>query len=321
MFDDSGTERVQWLDNGQEMKLRKGIVPVVQTPFDAGGEIDELSLVRLVKATMDGGAAGFLVPAVASEVAMLKDRERERLLELVLKTVDGRVPVIAGASADAAEECIRHGRAGAKLGASAWLVAVPQRCYREPAEALPFFERAAAGVDLPLVVQDLEWSGPGLDIRTIERLAERIPTLAGIKVETVPAGPKYTQVRKALGGDFYISGGWAAPQMIEALDRGVDAMIPECSMVVVYAKVFRLYSEGRRDDAVGLFRRLLPVLAFANQEIRTSIAFFKRLLVKKGIFENDLLRGEPYEWDKYNGRIAGELIEHYLSLEEECARI
>jgi len=301
------------------MKLRKGIVPVVQTPFDGGGKIDEPGLVRLVEATIESGAAGFLAPAVASEVSLLSGDERERVLELVLGSAGGRVPVIAGASADDPAECIRHGRAGAKLGASAWLVAVPQHCYQAPREVLPFFEKAAAGVDLPLVVQDLEWSGPGLDIATIEQLAERIPTLMGIKVETVPAGPKYSQVRRALGNDFYVAGGWAAPQMIEALDRGVDAMIPECSMVAVYSTVFRLHAGGRREEAVQLFRRLLPVLSFANQEIRTSIAFFKRLLVRKGVFESDVLRGEAYAWDEHNGRIAAELIELYLSLERECA--
>jgi 4-hydroxy-tetrahydrodipicolinate synthase len=176
----------------------------------------------------------------------------------------------------------------------------------------------AAGVDLPLVIQDLEWSGPGLSIGTIRELAGRIPSLIGIKVETVPAGPKYTQVREALGPGVWIAGGWAAPQMIEALDRGVDAMIPECSMVRVYARVFELHRSGARDEAVRLFRGLLPVLAFANQEIRTSIAFFKRLLVRKGLFAGETMRGEAFEWDEYNTRVAEELLQHYLELERSC---
>jgi len=115
------------------------------------------------------------------------------------------------------------------------------------------------------------------------RLEEQLPTLVGMKIETVPAGPKYTSVRTAMGEGFFISGGWAIPQLIEALDRGVDAMVPESALVRVFVAIYRAYARGRRDDAVRLFRQLLPLLAFSNQELYQSIAFFKRLLARKGL--------------------------------------
>lgn len=298
--------------------LRRGILPVVQTPFDAHGRIDEQSLVRLVQATLDAGACGLLVPAVASEVDSLSADERLRILTLVLDAAAGRVPILAGCSSPDPAESVRLALAARRLGAAAFLAAVPQSCYHDPSGTLPFFESIAVSADLPLVIQDLEWSGPGLSITVIEQLAARLPTLCGLKIETVPAGPKYTHVRRALGPGFFIAGGWAAPQMIEALDRGVDAMIPECSMVPVYDAVFQLHQSGHRARAAELFRSLLPVLAYSNQEIRTSIAFFKRLLVRKGIFECEFLRGQPFPWDEFNSRIAGELIRHYLDLESSC---
>lgn len=293
----------------------QGIVSVLQTPFQADLSIDETSLVRLIDSAITAGAAGFLAPAVASEVGFLSKRERERLLELIPAAIGGRVPFIAGASSENAAECAHYGKIGAKCGAQAWLVAIPEAVYANPSSVLPFVEVAAAAVDLPLVVQDLQWNGPGLSLKAIAELAERIPQLAGIKIETVPAGPKYSQVRAALGDRVWIAGGWAAPQMIEALDRGVDAMIPESSMVAVYRAVYELHRAGDRRAAIKLFRELLPVLAFANQEIRLCIGFFKRLLVEKRIFTAAHMRA-PFEWDEWNGRIAGELIGHYMALEE-----
>jgi 4-hydroxy-tetrahydrodipicolinate synthase len=298
--------------------LVPGIVPVVQTPFLPDSSLDLSSLRRLVSATLDAGASGFLVPAVASEVASLSPAERLTLLAEVLSTTQNRVPILAGCSSDDPAQCVQLALDARRLGASAYLVAVPQSCYHQPETTLPFFESIASRVDLPLVIQDLEWSGPGLPLDSIIQLAARLPTLAGIKIETVPSGPKYTAVRNALGPSFFISGGWAVPQMIEALDRGVDAMIPECSMVAVYARVFSLHRSGRRDDATALFRRLLPVLAFSNQDLRTSIAFFKRLLVRKGVFASDSLRGEAFAWDAYNTPIAEELIRLYFDLEAFC---
>jgi len=136
-----------------------------------------------------------------------------------------------------------------------------------------------------------------------------------MKIETVPAGPKYTLARSILGPDCWIAGGWAVPQMIEALDRGVDALVPECSMVRVYKAVERRYRNGDRAGATALFRQLLPILAFSNQEIGTSVAFFKRLLVKKGIFAHPHQRMPIPAWDPTSDHLTHELITHYLTVE------
>ena len=96
--------------------------------------------------------------------------------------------------------------------------------------------------------------------------------------------------------------------------------IPECSMIPVYVEIARLHAAGRRTAALELFREMLPILAYTNQEIRTSIAFFKELLVRRGIFRTAVLRGVPFVWDRYNRRIADELIELYLALEKRLSR-
>ena len=65
-----------------------------------------------------------------------------------------------------------------------------------------------------------------------------------------------------------------------------------------------------------LFQQLLPVLAFANQNLDTSNALFKRLLVRKGILQNAVMRYLDFAWDACQLRIADELIDYYLALEE-----
>jgi 4-hydroxy-tetrahydrodipicolinate synthase len=300
------------------VRLPRGIVPVLQTPFDEGGELDEASLSRLVESATAAGAAAFLAPAAASEVATLSDEERRRVVRVVSTATGGRVPLIVGASADAVDRCVEHAAVAREAGAAAFLVAVPNGLYGQPGKILAFFQDVAAGAgDLPLVIQDLEYGGPGLELSTIEELHRRLPNLVGLKIEAVPAGLKYTAVREALGEAVHISGGWAVPQMIEALDRGVDAMMPEASMVPVYVAIDRAHRSGQRERSRRIFDALLPVLAYTNQEIATSIAFFKRLLAHKGIFSTEGMRQAGFRWDRFNERIAEELIEHYLALEEE----
>jgi dihydrodipicolinate synthase/N-acetylneuraminate lyase len=297
------------------VRLPQGIVGVVQTPFLSDGAIDEASLNRLVEASIVGGVSGLVAPAVASEVESLSRSERERIVRVIRDASGGRVPLIVGASSNDIDESASYGRFAASLGAIAFLVAVPADFYGEPGRIVSDFATIAARVDLPMIVQDLQWNGPGLELECIREMVERIPNFAGLKIETVPAGPKYTLVREALGQTIYLAGGWAVPQLIEALDRGVDALMPECSMAPVYTCIDALHRAGRRDAAVRLFRELLPVLSYTNQEIRTSIAFFKELLVRKKIFRTAAMRGAPFAWDDHNRRIAEELIEHYLMIE------
>ena len=298
--------------------LPRGIISVLQTPFAANGAVDDASLVKLIEAAIHSGVNGFLAPVVASEVDLLSREEREAIIRLVAATVGGRVPFIVGASSRDIDECRHYAELAGLANAAAYLVAVPPALYSRPDEVPGFFRAISASTDLPLIIQDLEWNGPGLSISTLNRLKELAPTLAGVKIETVPAGPKYTAVRRAFGSGFFIAGGWAVPQMIEALDRGVDALIPESSMVGVYAAIFRAHASGDRAEAVRIFRQLVPVLTFTNQEIGLSVAFFKRLLERKGIFQSAAMRQPWSGWDEYNLRIADELIDHYLVLEKDC---
>jgi dihydrodipicolinate synthase/N-acetylneuraminate lyase len=299
--------------------LPRGIVPLLETPFLENGSIDYESLHKLVEHSIKGGANGLTAPLVASEVQALSIAEREELVQTAAQAIGGRLPFIVGASAEDPEVCRRFAKLAEKVEAAAYLVAVPNALYGRVPELLSFFRSIAVVSTTPLIIQDLQWNGPGLDLDTIRRLRDDLPTLAGLKIETVPAGAKYTTVRDAIGKDLYISGGWAVPQLIEALDRGVDAMIPECALTPVYAAIYRAYSSGNRDEAVRIFQELIPVLVFSNQELYHSIAFFKRMLVRGKLIQNPSMRSPGYSWDRYSLRVADELIEYYFALQARCS--
>ncbi len=128
---------------------------------------------------------------------------------------------------------------------------------------------------------------------------ERVPAFRCLKVEVVPAGPKYTAVLEATGGRLHVSGGWAADQMIEALDRGVDVFMPT-AMTGIYDKIFRAHEAGDRDTARRWFQRILPVLAFTRQHLDVSIHFYKRLYQHRGIFDTALTRQRTVGYDAYH---------------------
>src|SRR5437762_1570975 len=122
-------------------------------------------------------------------------------------------------------------------------------------------DRLAAGVDgllYPVVASEVS-----------HLTASELQPFRCIKVETVPAGSKYTAILGATGGRLNVSAGWAVPQLIEALDRGIHAVTPG-GLHWVIVDVVRRYRAGDRASARALFDRLLPILGWQNQHIDIS---------------------------------------------------
>lgn len=290
-----------------------GIITVLNTPFDANNHIDLAALRAHACYAINAGVSGFLVPAMASEVDKLTLAERDSIVEAVLEESSGRVPVIGGASAASASERIAIARRLVAAGCAGVLVSIPyendeqySRAVHEVAETAPPF----------LMLQDWDPTGYGVPVATLVRLFEEVEPFRAVKIEVVPAGPKYTEILQATGGRLHVSGGWAVMQMIEALDRGVHAIMPT-AMHHTYVRIRALYMHGKRDEARALFNRLLPILAFSNQHLDISIQFFKRLLHAQGIYPTASVRAPILPFDEAHERIARELITYAIALESE----
>jgi 4-hydroxy-tetrahydrodipicolinate synthase len=72
-----------------------GIIPVMLTPFDDNGAIDWDGLGALIHWYLAKGAEGLFAVCQSSEMQCLSLAERTDIAEFTVKTVSGRVPVIA----------------------------------------------------------------------------------------------------------------------------------------------------------------------------------------------------------------------------------
>jgi 4-hydroxy-tetrahydrodipicolinate synthase len=291
----------------------KGIITVLNTPFTDDDAIDVEGLARNVENAIAAGVAGVLVPAMASEVDKLSDAERELMVGTVLDIAGGRVPVIGGASALTQAERIRWTKALVGLGCNGVLVSVP---FEDEAIYEREVREIAACEPPLLMIQDWDARGYGVPVPLVARLSEEIACFKSLKIEVVPAGVKYSEVLRATGGGLHVAGGWAVMQMIEALDRGVDAFMPT-GMHRIYARIYDLYVSGKREEARELFENVLPVLAFSNQHLDISIHFFKRLLHAQGVYATARVREPILPFDAVHERVAAELIARVMALEAE----
>ena len=167
-----------------------------------------------------------------------------------------------------------------------------------------------------IMLQDWDPSGYGLPDELILELFEEVPAFRCLKVETIPAGVKYSRILKLTGGRLNVSGGWAVTQMMEGLKRGLHAFLPT-GMHIIYTSIYRLYKDGKTNEAEKLFQKIMPVIAFSNQHLDISIHFFKWLLYRQGIYPTPNVRTPILPFDRIHQEITEKLIEKVIDLENQ----
>lgn len=291
----------------------KGIVTVLNTPFSDGDTIDLNALKLNVTEALNAGVAGFLVPAMAAEVYKLSERERLQMVETVLETVADRVPVIAGAGETDLQKSKKLLRSYLNLGCANVLFQIP---FQNEVQFRKHFMELADLEPQMIMLQDWDASGYGLKDELICDLFETVEAFRCLKIETVPAGVKYSRMLELTQGKLHISGGWAVSQMMEGLQRGVHAFMPT-GMHFAYTTIYRLFEEGKQQEAEQLFLEILPVLAFSNQHLDISVHFFKRLLFRQGIYPTANVRSPALPFDTLHQEIADKHIAHIIQLEHK----
>jgi dihydrodipicolinate synthase/N-acetylneuraminate lyase len=290
-----------------------GIVTVLNTPFNTDDSIDFRALKTNVREAINAGVAGFLVPAMAAEVYKLSENERTGMVDTVLGEVNGRVPVIAGAGETDITKSKRLLKNYGDLGCRQVLFQIP---YQNPNQFRAHFDELAS-VDIEMIMlQDWDASGYGLPDELIVSLFEEVDAFRCLKVETVPAGVKYSKILNLTNGQLNISGGWAVSQIIEGLTRGVHAFMPT-GMHWIYTEIYNLWMKGLHTEATVLFRELLHILAFSNQHLDISVHFFKQLLQQQGIYPTALVREPVLPFDQIHQEIANELIQQVILMEQK----
>jgi dihydrodipicolinate synthase/N-acetylneuraminate lyase len=297
----------------KELFPLNGIVTVLNTPFSQENKIDLEALKNNVNTALKSGVAGFLVPAMASEVYKLSEAERLELLQTVLKTVGDKAIVIGGAGETDLTKSKRILKSYLDIGCKNVLFQIP---YKNDAQFKSHFMELAALDPEMIMLQDWDASGYGLSDELICDLFENVTAFRCLKIETVPAGVKYSRILELTNGKLNISGGWAVSQMIEGLKRGVHAFMPT-GMHTIYTTIYRLYKEGRHEDSEALFRQILPVLAFSNQHLDISIHFFKHLLNRQGVYPTSNIREPILPFDTIHIEVADRHIAAIIQLENE----
>ncbi len=152
------------------------------TPFRRDGSVDEPALHALVNWQIEQGI-DFLVPCgTTGEASTLTETEWFRVIEAVVGSSAGRVPVIAGCTHNATHEAVARAKQLTEIyGLSGILTANPY--YNRPGQEGQYrhFKAIAEATDLPVVLYNIpSRTGANLEPATVVRLAD-IENIIGIK--------------------------------------------------------------------------------------------------------------------------------------------
>jgi len=149
-----------------------GAMTALVTPFQ-NGQIDWRTLDELIQFQLENGIDAIVPVGTTGESPTLSHEEQRKVIERVVKTVSGKVPVIAGAGSNSTAEAISLAAFSKKAGADATLQVDPY--YNKPTQEgfYQHFKAIAEEVDLPMVLYDIPGRcGAGMTVDTIVRLSE-----------------------------------------------------------------------------------------------------------------------------------------------------
>lgn len=134
----------------------KGIFAAMCTPFDDTGErIDERRYLEHIDELIDAGLHGLVLCSGTGEYAYLRDAEKQMLIELGARHVNGRVPTIAQTTAISTVECIEKSRRAEDVGVSALMVMPPFLEAPNERGILYHYQAIAKAVSVPIVMYNV----------------------------------------------------------------------------------------------------------------------------------------------------------------------
>jgi 4-hydroxy-tetrahydrodipicolinate synthase len=277
----------------------EGVYSVLPTAFHPNGDLDELSLRKVIDLFIAAGVNGVTALGVTGEVARLEDDERRRVLEVVIDQVKGRIGVVAGTTAEGTRTCIAHSRHARDAGATAVMVSPPRMAKLNSEAVVRHYTALADAVDIEIVVQDYPpISGFAMEPALLARIAREIPRARTIKLEDPPTPFKTSRILEAAGDTpVRIFGGLGGVFLLEELLAGATGAMTGFAFPEVLVGIVSRFRAGKVDEAADLFYRSVPLMRFEFQE-GIGMAIRKEVLHRRGVLASPATRAPGAALDR-----------------------
>lgn len=246
----SAYQSVQW----------QGVFPAISTQFNADGSINFAENARMLNQLIADGIDGIIALGTVGENASLSASEKREFLHHTVKTVAGRIPVIAGCTEHSATDAVDYVKAAEQIGVSG-IMLLPAVVYRgTDREVLVHYQTVARATKLPIMIYNNPVSY-GIDINLdMTAILANEPNIVAIKESTTDTR-RVTELQSRFGERFIIFCG-VDDIALESVLLGATGWISGLTNVFPRESVtlFALARAGYIQEAREIYRWFMPLL-------------------------------------------------------------
>jgi len=225
------------------LKLR-GIITALVTPFSADNDVDEAALEELVQFQVESGVHGLFALGTTGMGPVMEPLERERVAEIVVRSADGRIPVIVQVGDVNPAVTLDLARHAEKVGADA-VASLTPFYYQPGADAIiEHYRRLTQATDLPVLIYNIPRNtGNNVDAKLLYHLS-RMSHMVGIK-DSSRDFPQLLDYLSAVPEGFAVING-ADSYHFSAFCAGVKAGVSAAANVVpeMFVRMYEAHQSG-----------------------------------------------------------------------------
>ena len=257
----------------------EGVIPAATTQFAADFSIDFDSTATVQDGLIRDGVHGLIVMGTVGENNSLDADEKRAMLAATVKTVAGRVPVIAGVAELDTRRAAAFARDAEAIGADGLMVLPAMVYVPTQAELAAHFRTVAQATGLPIML----YNNPpayrvSIGFEALHALSD-LPNIVCVK-ESAPDTRRFTDLLNEFG-DRYVLFAGLDDVALEGLMLGARGWVS--GLTNAFPKeslaLWDAFKRGDMDKALAIYRWFMPLLHLdADHDLVQSIKLAEQIM-------------------------------------------
>ena len=285
--------------------MLSGVFTALPTPFLENGQLDTVSLQKLLSAQLKAGVHGIVLLGTTAETPTLTEKEKQTLLDTCVPLLKGKIQLIIGAGTNNTVSTLENLHRVATYQPDAALVVTPYYNKPNPAGLIRHYQTAAqAGI--PLVLYHIPGrTGLKLSNAVLQQILEEVPQIQAIKESdydishVTDTAIAYQKRIAYLCGNDDLFPHFLALQGAGIISAAASVLAPG------FVKIYNLFKAGKTTEAFAVFAHIYPLIKACYLE--TNPTCIKYLLAKRG-FGTNTVRAPLGEISAENRKKLDELL-------------
>ena len=256
----------------------QGVFPAITTQMKKDGALDLEATAKHAQVLIESGVAGLIFLGSLGENQALTSDEKRRVVDAMVKLINGRVPVLSGIAESSAAEACRYARDGERLGLQGFMLMPPMSYKGDPRETIAYFRTVAKATALPIMIYNNPISYAN-DI-TPEMFAELadVENFVALK-ESSGNTRRITDLHNTLGDRYAIFTG-VDDLVLESAILGIDGWVAGSGIAFPEENQYfwDLTQGGEWEQARRLYRWFTPLL---HLDVHTKFVQYIKLAVQE----------------------------------------